>query len=180
MANFCDYEIRVKGSKKSTQMVLYSMPALDFKDLDDEERIGDDYLLSFSGNCKWSVNFRVIDHLEPVDLESMSESEIQEEAEQYWDYSLRAKSEAFHCEIMAHYWSEESGFDQFDHYKYGKILKRRKIAYNYEEQNEFDWDTLEFVGHEGEYDESVDGEESDAALMSMFLGPEKEAIRKLN
>lgn len=70
---------------------------------------------------------------------------------------------------MVHYWSEESEFNQFDHYKNGEILKKRKIRYDYDEYTEFDWDTLEFVGHEGEYDESVDGEQQNEDLMAKLL-----------
>lgn len=170
MANYCDYEVKVKGSKKAGLMVYESMPCMDFKDFDSEEKVGSSYLISFTGNCKWSVNYGVNDKLSKVNVDSMSESEIESKGGDYWEYSLRAKSEAFQCEIMVHYWSEESGFDQFDHYKNGKVLKQRKIAYNYDEQDEFDWDKLEFVGHEGEYDESVDGEAQNENLMAMLMG----------
>ena len=34
MANYCDYEIRVKGSKKAGLMVYESMPCMSNKDLD--------------------------------------------------------------------------------------------------------------------------------------------------
>lgn len=170
MANYCDYEVRVKGSKKAGLMVYESMPCMDFKDFDSEEKVGGSYLITFTGNCKWSVNYGVNDHLSKVNLDSMSESDIEDKGGDYWEYSLRAKSEAFQCEIMVHYWSEESGFDQFDHYKNGKVIKQRKIEYNYEEENVFDWDKTEFVGHEGEYDESVDGEQQNENLMAMLMG----------
>lgn len=167
MANSCDYEVRVKGSRKAGLMVYESMPCMDYKDFDDEERFGNSWLITFTGNCKWSVNYGVDDQLDKVDLNSMNESDIKDEGRNYWGYSLRAKSEAFQCEIMVHYWSPESGFDQFDHYKNGKVLKQRKIKYPCDE---FDWDELEFVGHEGEYDESVDGEAQNENLMAMLLG----------
>lgn len=170
MANYCDYEIRVKGNKKACLMVYESMPYMDFKDLDWERKEGNSYLISFTGNCKWSVNYGVKDGLKRINIDSLSESEIENSGTDYWEYSLRAKSEAFQCEIMVHYWSTESEFDQFDHYKNGEVLKQRKIAFNYDEQTEFDWERLEFVGHEGEYDESIDGEQQDANFMSMLLG----------
>lgn len=170
MANYCDYEVRVKGSKKAGLMVYESMPCMDFMDFYSEEKVGGSYLITFTGNCKWSVNYGVNDHLSKVNLDSMSESDIKDKGVDYWEYSLRAKSEAFQCEIMVHYWSEESGFDQFDHYKNGKVIKQRKIEYNYEEENVFDWDKTEFVGHEGEYDESVDGEQHNENLMAMLMG----------
>lgn len=170
MANYCDYEVRVKGGKKACLMVYAAMPCLDFKEMEWERKDGNTYHISFTGNCKWSVNFGVKDALKRINVASMSESEIERRGTDYWEYSLRAKSEAFQCEIMVHYWSEESEFDQFDHYKNGKVLKRRKIRFDYEKQNEFDWERLEFVGHEGEYDESVDGEQQNEDLMAMLLG----------
>lgn len=169
MANCCKYEIRVRGSKKACLMVYESMPSMDNKDLDWERKDGNSHLLSFTGDTKWSVNYDVKDALGRLDVDAMSESEIERKGVDFWGYSLRAKSEAFQCEIMVHYWSGESGFDQFDHYKDGKILKQRKIEYNYDEPNKFDWDKLEFVGHEGEYDESVDGEANDVAFMSKMM-----------
>ena len=170
MANYCDYEVRVRGSKQAGHMVYESMPCMDYKDIESERKEGSSYLVIFTGNCKWSVNYGVTDNMKKVNVNSMSESEIEDKGGDYWQYSLRAKSEAFQCEIMVHYWSEESGFDQFDHYKNGKILKQRKIEYNYDEQDEFDWNKLEFVGHEGEYDESVDGEQQNENLMAMLMG----------
>ena len=169
MANYCDYEIRVIGSKNAGLMVYESMPCMDFKNFEWEKSSENYTTIHFTGNCKWSVNFGVTDNLNYVNVDAMSESEIESKGIDYWDYSLRAKSEAFQCEIMVHYWSEESGFDQFDHYKNGKILKQRKIEYNYDEPNEFDWDKLEFIGYEGEYDENVDGEQQNEDLMAILM-----------
>ena len=168
MANCCEYEVLVRGSKKAGHMVFESMPCMDFKDIENEEKEGSSYTIFFTGDCKWSVNFRVIDQMKKVNVDSMTYRNIEDKGGDYMQYSLRAKSEAFQCEIMVHYWSEESGFDQFDHYKNGQILKQRKIEYNYDEKNEFDWNKLEFVGHEGEYDESVDAEEQDDLSVAMF------------
>ncbi len=149
-------------------MVFESVPCWDSKEIIREKKSGSSYIISFSGSCKWSVNYGVRATAPAIDVEAMSEAEIERRSDDYWECSLRAKSEVLQCEIMVHYWSEESGFDQFDHYKNGKLLKQRKIGYDYEEQTEFDWDRLEFVGHEGEYDESVDGEQQDADLMSLL------------
>lgn len=71
------------------------------------------------------------------------------------------------CEILVHYWSEESGFDQFDHYDRGTVVKQRKIAYGGDPAS-FDWDKTEFIGHEGEYDENVDGEVLDAQFINLL------------
>lgn len=167
MANYCYYDVRVKGSKKACIMVYYSMPCSDDKLIREQKETKDGYFLSFRGQCKWSVNYDVKDSMEEINVNQMSEAQIQHKGQDYWYNSLRAKSEVLKCELMVHYWSSESGFDQFDHYKNGEVLKRRKIEIGYgdadeyacEGANVFDWDKLEFVGHEGEYDESVDGEE---------------------
>ena len=95
MANFCDYEVRVKGSKKAGLMVYNSMPCLEYKDFEWEKGSGNSTIICFTGNCKWSVNFGVTDNLRKVNVDSMSESEIESKGTDYWEYSLRAKSEAF-------------------------------------------------------------------------------------
>jgi len=170
MANICNYEVHVKGSKSAALMVYHSMPCMEEKDIIYESGSDNAYEIHFTGDCKWSVNYGVSDSWNKgvMNLSKYDEDEIIDLSDDYWEVSLRAKSEAFNCEILVHYWSSESEFDQFDHYKNGKCLKQRKIAYSYDEDNEFDWKTTEFVGHEGEYDNSVDGEESDAAMMNML------------
>ena len=168
MANYCEYEVLVRGSKNAAKMVYESMPVMDYKEIDKEYQRGGRYTIRFSGNCKWSVNYGVSDDIGEVDVDSMTEEEIEENGDKYWEYSLGSKSKALACEIQVHYWSEESEFDQFDHYVNGKCVKQRKIAYD--DSNKFDWRKTEFVGHEGEYDESVDGEESDRDLMSFLNG----------
>lgn len=161
MANYCIYEVKVIGSEKACLMVFESMPYMDYNQIETKNQKSELTELMFAGNCKWSVNFEVTDVMPKVDIDSFDKKSIQEKASDYYQYSLRAKSEAFECEILVHYWSEESGFDQFDHYKNGEIIKKRKIKFNYKKQNQFDWNKTEFIGHKGEYDESVDGEEQD-------------------
>ena len=127
MANYCNYEVKVIGSEKACLMVFESMPYMDYNQIETKNQKNELTELMFAGNCKWSVNFKVRDVLSKVDVDSFDETLIQEKASDYYQYSLRAKSEAFECEILVHYWSEESGFDQFDHYKNGEIIKKRKI-----------------------------------------------------
>ena len=123
MANFCSYEVHVKGHKSATMLVYASMPALEEKVILFQNGNDDDYELHFEGACKWSVNFGVDDSSKPkVKVSEYDEQSVFEEADKYYGISLRAKSECFDCEILVHYWSEESGFDQFDHYKNGKTL----------------------------------------------------------
>lgn len=77
MANYCNYEVRVRGSKKACLMVYESMPFMDSKDMEWERKEGNLYYSCFTGNCKWSVNFGVNDALKKVNVDSMSESEIE-------------------------------------------------------------------------------------------------------
>ena len=133
MANFCDFEFIVKGNEKAAMAVYESTPSLDYCDIDEEIGSDDNFELRFSGNCKWSVNFGVDDDWdgEKIDFSSMSESDVSRVASEFSDKSIRVKSAAFGCEILVHYWSEESEFDQFDQYINGELVKQRKIAYNY-------------------------------------------------
>lgn len=140
------------------------MPCLDFKEKDDDQP---GCAIYFSGDCKWSVNYETVDLVPYININSWSENEIDEQASNYVCYSLRAKSEALDCEILVYYWSEESGFDQFDHYNRGTVVKQRKIAYGGDPAS-FDWDKTEFIGHEGEYDENVDAEVLDAQFINLL------------
>ena len=164
MANFCDFEFRVKGRKTAVEAFFESTPYLDWKDIEYENGTDSTYEMYFKGNCKWSINFDVEDDCEGVSADLANES-----GSEYIGYSVRAKSDIFKCEVKVHYWSMESEFDQFDHYKNGECLKKRKIAFdNYDNAENFDWVTLEFIDHEGEYDTSVIGEQRDAELMDML------------
>lgn len=169
MANFCDYEVRVNGTKQAAYLVMKTMPVLDYLDVEKETGTEEKYEIRLVGNCKWSVNFETDDSYNEghIDFLGLPEEVLDSVSEEYQNFSLRAKSQVFGCEILVHYWSEESGFDQFDHYKNGECIKKRKIWYD--ETNKFDWKSTEFVGHEGEYDESVDGEEADADFMSKIM-----------
>ena len=168
MANYCDYEIRAKGAKKSAKLLFNMIPTMDDIYIENEGGSDDDYSIIICGNCKWSLNYNCDeqDELE-FNLNEISEDDIEGGlGTDYWYLTMRQKSEILGLEIQAHYWSSESEFDQFDHYINGECVKKRKIAYD--EDNEFDWETLEFIGHEGEYDEEVDGEEQDDDFMAML------------
>lgn len=168
MANYCFYEVRVKGSKQSVQLVYNSMPVFEHIEITDHKSAAGKYEMTFEGNCKWSVNWQTDDSWNQgkKDFPPMNKDEMMSVAEEYIYVSLRAKSEIFDCDILVHYWSPESEFDQFDHYKKGKCIKKRKIWYD--PKNQFDWSAEEFKGHAGEYDESVNGEANDVDFMSML------------
>ncbi len=132
MANFCNFEIRAKGSKKAVIMIYASMPCHEGSEVKFQCGTEDSYEIRFVGTCNWSVNYGVSDtwDLGEMDLTAWREDEIYKKGNGLWGYSLKAKSGAFHCEIQVHYWSEESEFDQFDQYVDGRCVKQRKIEYN--------------------------------------------------
>ena len=149
MANFCEYEIHVKGSKKAALMVYAATPSYEEKEITYQEMIGDDYVVHFTGDCKWSLDAYCEPAKQGIDLELIDEDDFDEDCgEEYWYISLKEKSELLHCEIQAHSWSEESGFDGFEHYKDGKEIKKEYIDFN-----EIDSDDIESLGEvEFEFD----------------------------
>ena len=93
MANICEYEVHVKGTKKAALMVLNSMPVMDYLDVKTEYSESNNYVICFTGNCNWSVNYGVTDNADnSVSLTNMTENEIQQNANNYWNYSLKSYS----------------------------------------------------------------------------------------
>ena len=133
MANYCDYEIHVRGSKKAALFLYTMMPALDYKEITHEEGTDEEYIVWMTGNCKWSLD-RYCEEKQNVviDLDSFSEDDVRDEEVglNYWYLTMRQKSEVLGVEILAHSWSDESEFDQFDHYLNGKLLSSEADEYN--------------------------------------------------
>lgn len=175
MANYCDYEIRVIGTENAGYMIYSSTPCVDCKEIIDINQNGLIYETIFSGKCKWSVNYGVRENCPSIDITNMTRNQIADIGNTLWYYSLRSKSQMLQCEIIVHYWSRESEFDQLDHFKNGLVLRQRKIKYS--PDNVVDWKQVEFIGHEGEYDKSVDGEAQNNKYMAAMLSiPNAKAI----
>lgn len=168
MANSCDFEIRIKGRRGNALLLAHSIPGRN--SIDYEHGTDDDYEIHVSGECKWSVNFAVTDDWDgseiDIDLNTPPEEEVRQLGEKFYGYSLRAKSRVLECEVMAHYWSSETEFDHFDFYDHGRRIKKRRIAYDW--HNVFDWDELEFVGHEGEIDAEQTNERNSLLYANRF------------
>ena len=177
MANICNYEVRVIGSKNAGLFIYAAMPSYDDKELVSTIKAGSQSTTRFTGDCKWSVDFDVQDQMDPISLTGLKEDQIIDLAGNYSDRSLRAKSEALICEILVHSWSSESEYDRFEHYKNGNVLKKRKIAYD--PANVFDWKKTEFKGHAGKYDESVDGDTAGEDMMGLFYAMERAGLGKV-
>ncbi len=188
MANFCNYEILVSGTENACCYVYASMVSSNNDGNDNDKEIirknlnGDHSEVFFRGVCDWSVNYGMINMLRKVnDLKKKCEEKGIDLlhgklntmiSAGYSNFTLQSKSKLYDCVIKVHYWSAESDFDKFEVFDHGKCTKKRQIHFEgeWEEDSTFDWDTEEFEGQKGVFDESVDGEESDLQTMAIFGG----------
>lgn len=154
MANTCNYQIRVRGSLNSCLMVYESMPEDGFKSYEILEEKDGICLFDLLGDCKWSVDYKTTDYLETIDLSSWDSEKIEAEAHKYTYYSLRAKSEAFDCEIMCESY-DDFGDSQFEHYLKGECIKYLVPSNKYNSAI-FDWDKLEYINQDSEETNSTD------------------------
>ena len=171
MANYCSFEIRIKGKRGNALLLCHSIPTMGGGSITYAKGTDDAYEMRFRGSCKWSVNFNVTDDWDGIeidtDLNALPESMLIDLGPNFRGYSLRAKSRVLECEVQVHYWSEETEFDYFDHYVNGRRIKKRRIAYD--SDNYFDWNSLEFIGHEGEIDEDETSEARSLLYANRFV-----------
>lgn len=171
MANYCSFEIRIKGKRGNALLLCHSIPTMGSRSITYAKGTDDTYEVCLCGSCKWSVNFNVTDAWDgreiDMDLNVLPEAMLEDMGSNLWDYSLRAKSRVLECEVLAHYWSEETGFDHFDHFVNGKRIRKRRIAYD--SDNCFDWSALEFIGHEGEINEEETSEANSLLYANRFV-----------
>ncbi len=172
MANDCNFDIYFRGKRGNVMLLCDSVATYNGTELLYAAGTDELYEAHIQGTCAWTVNFCVTDEWYGAevaqDLNKLSAIELRKLAQQCTGYSLRAKSRVLQCDVMVHYWSEESGFDHFEYYCKGNCIKKRKIAYD--SSNLFDWETMEFIGHEGEYDESEHSEATALLYASMYSG----------
>lgn len=148
MANYCDYEIHVKGSKKAA-LIVYATSKCAGKDnyIIAEER-GDDYVIHFTGDCKWNLDAYCEHFKGEIDLEAIDENDFDTMADLDLQHTfLRDKSRILHCEIEAHSWSDESGFDAFEHYKDGEMLRCDRIN-DWSGEFDYEWYKEEYPIYE--------------------------------
>ena len=129
MANTCNYEIHVRGTKKAA-LALYSMiPAYDEKYISDEYETDEGYVVKIEGDCKWSLDSYCEEKPDvQINLDNFTEDEIRDEDRwtDHWYMTLRQKSEVLDVEIQAYSWSRESEFECFEHYRKGKKLSFKR------------------------------------------------------
>ena len=73
MSVLCDYEVHVKGSKKTCQMVYETMTSYGVKNIEKEGNEGDSYFIVFTGDCRGVVTEGMIDQMDPINVEKMKE-----------------------------------------------------------------------------------------------------------
>ena len=168
MQKICEYEIRVRGTETATETILDNMPLKETVTVLHRKSAENQSEIFFKGICDVSVNFAMNDELTQEEKAFMKTSDNSEVFDKCRHKTLRVKSLIFGCEIAVHYRCEDSGFDSFYLYLNGETLKKRRIEYD--TYNEFDWKTLEFSGHQGEFDMSADGEEADLKYLSRLDG----------
>ena len=125
MANYCNYEIHIRGNKKSVLFFSTTLPVLDNKQIIYEKGTDKDYIVWITGNWKWSLDHFCEEKKNVIiNLNKLNEDCLRDESIgfDYWYLTMRQKSELFNLEILAHSWSDESEYDQFDHYKFGKLI----------------------------------------------------------
>jgi len=136
MANYCWYQIRVKGKKKNAFMIYHTMPVYDENDIIHQEGTEENYSLIFSGSCKWSLEAYCDNSITNLDInvdDFIGENgELLKNVTDYWYYSLKDKSKLYNCEIEA--FAEYEDYDingdygdrpTFEHYKNGEVIENQ-------------------------------------------------------
>ena len=124
MADYCDYEIHVRGTKKAVLMVYAAMRCADDKTITHEGGTEENYVLHFESCCKWEPDAYCDKNWDgkEVDLGGFDEKSLREEQgiDEFTSYTLEDMSAMFHCEIEIHACYPES--NSFIHYKDGDTL----------------------------------------------------------
>ncbi len=121
MANICDFKIHVRGTKKAALMLYAAAVAAPYEvDIDYEGGTDDEYIIHFSGSCKWDIDAYCEKrwNKKPIDLSAIDEETIRSNekfAEKYSQYKMKAKSGMFQCEVEVIAFDEE-GEVSFVHY----------------------------------------------------------------
>ena len=164
MANYCDYEIHARGSKKACYVLFGAQPCCDEKIIDFEEGTDDDFIIHYTGACKWSLDAYCSETIEPdkiPDWENATLEKCQDEDDpfDFWYYTMQLKSEILGLEIVARSWSDESEFDQVEHFKNGETINFETLwdgngdfFEEYDEESEDDDDEYYPMAGETEYD----------------------------
>ena len=150
MANYCYYLIRAKGTKKAALMAYASTP----KSGDDncivaEFGTEDKYVVWYYGECKWDLDAYCKEkHSVEMDLTNLSEEDLRAgEGYDYWDLTMRQRSEVLGVDLFAHSWSEESNLDYYEHWKAGTQINHGNWKCNGSSMIESDFAALKEKEH---------------------------------
>ncbi len=136
MANYCDYEIHVRGSKKAALLVYATMRCADEKTITREGGTDEEYIIHFGSCCKWEPDAycdKKWDGKE-IDLSALNEQAIRNEIgiEQFEYYPLQDMSAMLHCEIEIYATYEGEDGCSFNHYKDGNMLEEQWAGVDWE------------------------------------------------
>ena len=70
MANYCSFEIRIKGKRGNALLLCHSIPTMDGGSITYAKGTDDAYEMRFRGSCKWSVNFNVTDDWDGIEIDT--------------------------------------------------------------------------------------------------------------
>lgn len=124
MANICKYLIRAKGTKKAALMAFASTPkAGDFDYIIGELGTDEEYVVWYQGECKWSIDAYSEERSGlSIDLSELDEEDLRDgEGYDFWDLTMRQRSEVLGLDLFVHSWSQESGFDRYDRWVNGNM-----------------------------------------------------------
>lgn len=142
MANYCNYEIHVKGTKKAALFMYAMMPVYDYKQIIHEEGTEEEYIVWMEGDCKWQLDAYCEEKADvKIDVEAFTEEYVRNEENglDYWYLTMRQKSEVLGIEVLAHSWSRESEFENFEHYKKGTLISEKATVHILPEELD-DWE----------------------------------------
>ena len=129
MANYCNYLIRAKGTKKAALMAFASTPKSgDFDYIIAEFGTEEEYVVWYQGECKWSLDaYSQKYEGTKIDLSEFSEEALRNgEGYDFWNLSMKDRSKLFGLDLFAHSWSGESMFDEYERWENGHTSASNK------------------------------------------------------
>ena len=167
MADYCDYIIHVRGTKKAALMVFATMRCADDKPISYEGGTDEEYIIHFSGSCKWEPDAYCDKEWngEEIDLNVLDEGAIRNEdgIDDFMFYPLKDMSAMFHCEIEIYECYPDNEVCSFTHYKDGDTLEEEYSAIDYEYDDGYfdDDEEIEDVAEIEEEENEEDDEKFD-------------------
>lgn len=158
MADYCDYIIHVRGTKKAALMVFATMRCADDKPISYEGGTDEEYIIHFSGSCKWEPDAYCDKKWNGVeiDLNGFDEDDLRNEdgIDDFMFYSLADMSAMLHCEIEIIASYPEPAPSCFMHYKDGDTLEEEYCGIDFDYDGEDDFEEIDAEDGEEFFDGS--------------------------